>query len=158
MFCADFFIYFLRLLQLSRINSSLGPKLLLIKEMVCNILNLFKKFFSTFSLKVFEMIIFMFIMGVFIISFGVITQSSLYPGQPFNFQLLRNIINNGYWSIFGDMRITNQFILDVACDKRGDCDLYPQHAGTNFIFFIFTGYCVIANVLLINLLIALFRY
>jgi hypothetical protein len=95
---------------------------------------------------------------IIISAYGVMTQSALHPGQPFNFQLLRNVINKGYWSIFGDFRLSNEFILDPACSKRGDCDLYPQHAGTYFTFFSFMVYCVIANVLLINLLIAMFRY
>ena len=100
---------------------------------------------------------FMLIMIVFIISYGVITQASLHPGQPFNFELLRNVINKGYWSIFGDFRLSNEFILDPACKIRDDCDLYPQHSGTYFTFFTFMIYCIVANVLLINLLIAVFR-
>jgi hypothetical protein len=94
------------------------------------------------------------IMGIFVGAYGVTTHSTLYPGHAFNFELFRNIINKAYWSIYGDLRILNELGYDPTCVNRTDC---PQYSGTIFTFFALMVYCVIANVLLINLLIAMFR-
>jgi hypothetical protein len=99
---------------------------------------------------------FMCIMGIFIVAYGVMTHSALYPGHSFNFELFRNVINKGYWSIFGDFRILNELVLEPNCAERTDC--YKHHTGTYFTFFTLMVYCVLANVLLINLLIAMFSY
>ena len=122
-----------------------------------------------------DLMFFMCIMGIFIVAYGVITHSglkflrlkrnypvfyslysALYPGHAFNFELFRNVMNKGYWSIFGDFRILNELVLEPNCAERTDC--YTHHTGTYFTLFTLMVYCVIANVLLINLLIAMFSY
>ena len=103
------------------------------------------------------MMLFISILAIFIIAYGVITHAVLYPGHAFDFELFRNVLNKGFWSIFGDFRILNELITDPGCYVRNDCQNYPHNSGTYFTLFTLMAYCVVANVLLINLLIAMFR-
>ena len=78
----------------------------------------------------------------------------MYPGNKLDFELILNMINNAYWPIYGD---TN--ILEKINDNGEKCtdSKCPDTAGRYYSFFALIIYMIIANVLLLNLLIAMFR-
>jgi len=80
-------------------------------------------------------------------------KATLYPGNKLNLDLLRSIFNKAYWPIYGEMKILDE--LDACTpDEHTKC---PETSGVAFSFIALMIYMVIANVLLINLLIAMFR-
>lgn len=101
------------------------------------------------------------IIAIFICAFGVTTQATLYPGRnKLNFDLVKAILDKAYWPIYGEMRILDE--ID-RCSPRanqsnelGDDETCPEQSGIAFSFIALMLYMVIANVLLINLLIAMF--
>jgi hypothetical protein len=115
---------------------SLGPKLIMIKRM----------------LK--DLVFFMVILGIFVCLFGVTTQATLYAGNDLDYQLLTSIVDKAFWPIFGDMRILEEISNLEYCSLKGNC---PLQSGITFSYFFLMVYMVIANILLINLLIAMFR-
>jgi hypothetical protein len=67
---------------------SLGPKLVMLKEMLR------------------DLFFFVIIIVIFICSYGVITQANLHPDENIlSWDLLRFIVNKGYWPIFGQISI-----------------------------------------------------
>ena len=94
------------------------------------------------------------IIGTFVLAFGIALQSILYPGDSFTPKIFIEIFNMAYWPIYGEMGI-----LDII--KKGKCEdgeicLDTATQASSFILLMI--YMVIANVLLINLLIAMFRF
>ena len=97
------------------------------------------------------------IIAIFVCAFGVTTQAVLYSGNKFNLALFINVIHKAYWSVYGEIKLLDE---DIKIDST-DCKLNntncPDSVGVVFTFFALMIYMVIANVLLINLLIAMFR-
>lgn len=79
----------------------------------------------------------------------------MYPGRELSLDLVVNLINKAYWPIYGEMQILEEIMERDDCLKedKGDC---PTQSGTYYSYIALIGYMVIANVLLINLLIAMF--
>jgi transient receptor potential cation channel subfamily M protein 5 len=97
------------------------------------------------------------IIAIFICAFGVTTQALLYPHNELNLKLFLSIIHKAYWPIYGEIKILEEDIKlnSFDCDaKNTHC---PEPISVIFTFFSLMIYMVIANVLLINLLIAMFR-
>ena len=69
-------------------------------------------------------------------------------------------MDKGYWPIYGTMKILDE--MAVKCDSSGDglaqgqvsC---PKTSGVVYSYIALVLYMVIANVLLLNILIAMFR-
>jgi transient receptor potential cation channel subfamily M protein 3 len=93
------------------------------------------------------------IIAIFVSAFGVTTQATLYPGNELSFDLLRSILDKAYWPIYGEMKLLDE-IENCPNENNKDC---PDTTGIAFSFIALMVYMVIANVLLINLLIAMFR-
>lgn len=94
------------------------------------------------------------IIAIFVCAFGVTTQALLHPQNKLNLKLFLNVIHKAYWPIYGEIMILEEDIT-FDCDKnKTNC---PESVGVVFSFFSLMIYMVIANVLLINLLIAMFR-
>ncbi len=137
----------MRLLHVSLVFKSLGPKLVMMHEMIR------------------DLIFFLIIIAIFVCSFGVITQANLYPTKnELNLNLIKNIIHKAYWPIYGEMKILEE---DLTYCMSGDSgtnhgcsDENPNAISQDGFVFSFVAlmvYMILANVLLINLLIAMFR-
>ena len=125
-----------------------------------------------------DLMFFISIIAIFVCLFGVTTQvkirffigylqnennfcnikikATLYPGNKLDLNLLRNMLNKAYWPIYGEMKILDELddcVPDLA--KNITC---PLSSGVAFSFIALMLYMLIANVLLVNLLIAMFRY
>jgi len=87
----DLAIWFIRSLDIFAAVKRLGPKLVMIGEMVHDL-----KFF-------------MIMLTVFILAFGVSSYSLIYGVQKFSWHLPRRIINLAYWQIFGELNALETF-------------------------------------------------
>ena len=105
----------------------------------------------------FDLVFFIFIISIFICAFGVVTQASMFSKNEWNFQLLKKIINNAYWPIYGDTKILED-VERTSCDSNDDDCRIPHPVGAIFSYIATMIYMLIANVLLLNLLIAMFRF
>ena len=72
-----------------------------------------------------------------------------------NFELVKNIIDKAYWPIYGEMNILDELNDNgETCLEKSRC---PEASGKYYSFGALMIYMIVANVLLINLLIAMFR-
>jgi hypothetical protein len=80
----------------------------------------------------------------------------LYPGNEINTNLLANLINKAYWPIYGEMKILEEIteVDEEKCSIDGSC---PTKSGIYYSYVALMIYMIVANVLLLNLLIAMFR-
>ncbi len=100
------------------------------------------------------MVFFIFIIGILVSSFGIITQATLYPKSTLSYNLIKNIIHKGYWPIYGEMKIFDDFEKENCNENQGSC---TQSIGVEFSYIALMIYMLIANFLVIDLLIAMFR-
>jgi hypothetical protein len=94
------------------------------------------------------------IIGTFVLAFGIALQAILYPGDKFTPKIFIEIFNMAYWPIYGEMGI----LEIIKKDKCEDGEICLDSATQASSFMLLMIYMVIANVLLINLLIAMFRF
>ena len=88
---------------------------------------------------------------VFVFSFGVIAHASMYPNSDLDFKLFNSLVQIAYFPVFVQMSILEDFKQE--CSIENGC---PEKSGIIFSFIVLIFYMIIANVLLINLLIAMF--
>ena len=83
-------------------------------------------------------------------------KATLYPGQKLSFSLIQKIVHKAYWPIYGEIRILEEIseIDHDKCREEGNC---PEESGVYFSYVALIIYMGIANILLVNLLIAMFR-
>jgi hypothetical protein len=91
-------------------------------------------------------------MIIFVTAFGITTEAILSKKtSKLDFDLFRRIINHAYWPIFGDIGLLGTLECEEESDK---C---PDAIGASYTFVMLMIYMIIANVLLVNVLIAMFR-
>ncbi|XP_028404438.1 transient receptor potential cation channel subfamily M member 2-like isoform X2 [Dendronephthya gigantea] len=125
----DIILFIVRSFQMFSVSRQLGPKLVMIKTMLEDLKQ------------------FVIILAVFIISYGVALQAALYPNTTNFWDVLKGIIEKPYFQMYGEL-----FYEDFAEDPtiHGDGKwLGPTLLGI---------YMLLTNVLLLNLLIAIFNY
>ncbi|KAK7115842.1 hypothetical protein V1264_001645 [Littorina saxatilis] len=136
---------FFRLLVFYTINKELGPKLVMIRRMVH------------------DLMWFVVILLVFVASYAVASESILYPNAQLSWQFLFHLPRKAYWQIYGEL-----FLEDIEGDS--DCtdtpELYSDYSEQRcpsdlgqYAVPVLTGlYVMLTNILLVNLLIAMFSY
>ncbi|XP_078671110.1 transient receptor potential cation channel subfamily M member-like 2 isoform X2 [Branchiostoma floridae x Branchiostoma belcheri] len=117
-------LMFYRLLQMFLVQKDVGPKIVMIKGM----------------LK--DLAIFMFVLLVFILAYGVARLSLISPDSTLGWHLLVDVFRIPYWQMYGDL----------FTDDDGNV------SGPRFVSFLQAVYMLVTNVLLLNLLIAMFNY
>ncbi|CAH8543714.1 unnamed protein product [Heterobilharzia americana] len=128
---------YIRVYGLYSYHPSLGPKLVMIKSMLQ------------------ELISFIFVLIVVLVAYGVSTQVLLYPNRhSFSWTSVRDVLYYPYWNLYGELSLDYTFAVNTNCsgDPDGiDCPVF------NFLCPLFLAlYLMIAGILLINLLIAIF--
>jgi hypothetical protein len=79
----------------------------------------------------------------------------MYSNNELNLQLVKKLVDKAYWPIFGELRILDEINMgECAADSNEAC---PSKSGIIYSYIFLIVYIIIANVLLINLLIAMFR-
>ena len=89
------------------------------------------------------------------VAFGVAHQATISKDNGFNITLFRDIMNNAYWSIYGQMDVLGCINGDSGgCVNAGFVDKSADFL--NFDFILLTAYAIIVLVL-VNVLIAQFK-
>ncbi|XP_038045510.1 transient receptor potential cation channel subfamily M member 1-like [Patiria miniata] len=130
------FFYYSRLLRLFSVSEKLGPKMVMIRKMV------------------FEMVLFLCILLVFLLGYGVASNVLLYPHQEFSLEAIRNTVYMPYFQIYGELFLDTIVAdgLSSSCDPQ-DTTCPRQHS---LLPIMLGAYLLLGNVLLLNLLIAIF--
>ncbi|XP_067944545.1 transient receptor potential cation channel subfamily M member-like 2 [Watersipora subatra] len=115
----SFMVYVLRFTQVFYVIEQLGPKIIMIKKMMIDLL------------------FFVVILSMTILIFGVVTQTILEPESKLNYDLSTSVVYRPYFQMYGEL-----FLED-----------YQGYRSLLLAF-----YMILTNVLLLNLLIAMFSY
>lgn len=129
---------YLKVYSLYSHHPRLGPKLVMIRSMLI------------------ELLMFIFILVVVLVSYGVSQQVLLYPYRAdFSWRTLRDILYYPYWNLYGEIMLEYAFAESDACTLTGV--LNSECPMSNYLSPLFLAiYLMIAGILLINLLIAIF--
>uniref|UniRef100_A0A8C9Y8J5 Transient receptor potential cation channel subfamily M member 3 n=1 Tax=Sander lucioperca TaxID=283035 RepID=A0A8C9Y8J5_SANLU len=141
-YCVNIIYWYIRLLDIFGVNKYLGPYVMMIGKMMI------------------DMMYFVIIMLVVLMSFGVARQAILNPNEDPSWMLARNIFFMPYWMIYGEVfadQIDPPCGQNVTTDDGGVVALPPCKTGAWIVPAIMACYLLVANILLVNLLIAVFN-
>ncbi|KAJ0070569.1 hypothetical protein NL108_016259, partial [Boleophthalmus pectinirostris] len=149
--CIDFIVFCLRLMAIFTISRTLGPKIIIVKRMMM------------------DMFFFLFLLSIWVVAYGVAKQSILIHNEDRLGWILRGAVYEPYLTIFGDVpkNIDNtEFDID-SCSMSGSDPLKPKCPVLNddqmpafpewLTILMLCVYLLFANILLLNLLIAIFN-
>ncbi|XP_041438825.1 transient receptor potential cation channel subfamily M member 2 [Xenopus laevis] len=146
----DFMIFCVRLLHIFTVSKVLGPKIIMLRRMVM------------------DLFFFLFLLAIWIVSYGVAKQAILTSNEIRLNWIFRNIVYEPYLTLFGQMPsdIDGLNFDPTKCSQDGTNPLLPKcvynDGSGNPLFpewltIILTCiYLLMANILLLNLLIAMF--
>ncbi|CAI9735240.1 transient receptor potential cation channel subfamily M member 4-like [Octopus vulgaris] len=117
------------------IDKNLGPKLIMIKEMMRD-------------LGYFAMIMF-----TFMTAFGIATQSILHPSTPASFDLFKEVFRKAYFHIYAELFLEEYDGNPNCKENNSTC---PTEITTYSAIILMCIYVLLTNILLLNLLIAMF--
>ncbi|KAK9299484.1 hypothetical protein QLX08_007502 [Tetragonisca angustula] len=133
-YCVDSIYWYLRILNILGVNKYFGPLVTMMGKMVKN------------------MTYFVVLLVVVLMSFGVTRQAILNPNAEPKLRIIRDIFMEPYFMLYGEVYADN---IDPDCgDEPGMIPCLPGRWITPAVMSI---YLLIANILLINLLIAVFN-
>ncbi|XP_048857884.1 transient receptor potential cation channel subfamily M member 2 isoform X2 [Brienomyrus brachyistius] len=150
--CIDFIIFCLRLMAIFTISKTLGPKIIIVRRMMM------------------DLFFFMFLLSIWVVAYGVAKQGILIQNEDRLEWIMRGVVYEPYLIIFGNVptdidRV--QFSMD-SCTLNGSDPLKPRcpvlAADQTPVFpewltiLLLCVYLLFANILLLNLLIAIFNY
>uniref|UniRef100_A0A8C5B645 Transient receptor potential cation channel subfamily M member 3 n=1 Tax=Gadus morhua TaxID=8049 RepID=A0A8C5B645_GADMO len=141
-YCVNIIYWYIRLLDIFGVNKYLGPYVMMIGKMMI------------------DMMYFVIIMLVVLMSFGVARQAILNPNEDPSWMLARNIFFMPYWMIYGEVfadQIDPPCGINITTDDGGVVRLPPCKTGAWIVPAIMACYLLVANILLVNLLIAVFN-
>ncbi|XP_055463196.1 transient receptor potential cation channel subfamily M member 2 isoform X2 [Psammomys obesus] len=149
----DFIMFCLRLMHIFTISKTLGPKIIIVKRMMKDV------FF------------FLFLLAVWVVSFGVAKQAILIHNESRVDWIFRGVVYHSYLTIFGQIPTYIDgvnFSMDQCSpngtdpykpkcpesDWTGKVPAFPEWLTVTLLCL----YLLFANILLLNLLIAMFNY
>ncbi|VFV24181.1 transient receptor potential cation [Lynx pardinus] len=149
----DFIMFCLRLMHIFTISKTLGPKIIIVKRMMKDV------FF------------FLFLLAVWVVSFGVAKQAILIHNESRVDWIFRGVVYQSYLTIFGQMPAYIDgvnFSLD-QCSPNGTDPYKPKCPESDAVrhepafpewltVILLCLYLLFTNILLLNLLIAMFNY
>ncbi|XP_072300499.1 transient receptor potential cation channel subfamily M member 2 [Eucyclogobius newberryi] len=150
--CIDFIVFCLRLMAIFTISRTLGPKIIIVKRMMM------------------DMFFFMFMLSIWVVAYGVAKQGILIHNEDRLGWIFRGVIYEPYLTIFGDMpsNIDNTKFDISSCSMNGSDLLKPKCPVLNesdtpafpewLTILMLCVYLLFANILLLNLLIAIFNF
>uniref|UniRef100_A0A8C7ZWD5 Transient receptor potential cation channel, subfamily M, member 3 n=1 Tax=Oryzias sinensis TaxID=183150 RepID=A0A8C7ZWD5_9TELE len=152
-YCINIIYWYIRLLDIFGVNKYLGPYVMMIGKMMI------------------DMMYFVIIMLVVLMSFGVARQAILNPNEDPSWMLARNIFFMPYWMIYGEVfadQIDRVFVFilwhsaapcgqNITTDDGVVVALPACKTGAWIVPAIMACYLLVANILLVNLLIAVFN-
>ncbi|XP_055727936.1 transient receptor potential cation channel subfamily M member 2 isoform X3 [Salvelinus fontinalis] len=150
--CIDFIIFCLRLMAIFIISKTLGPKIIIVRRMML------------------DMFFFMFLLSIWVVAYGVAKQGILIHNEDRLDWIVRGVVYEPYLIIFGKMpsNIDNALFDIKACSVNGTepqkpkCPILNEDKMPAFpewlTIILLCVYLLFANILLLNLLIAIFNY
>ncbi|XP_037034801.1 transient receptor potential cation channel trpm isoform X3 [Bradysia coprophila] len=133
-YCLDSIYWYLRILNILGVNKYLGPLVTMMGKMVKN------------------MIYFVVLLLVVLLSFGVSRQAILAPHKEPSWSLVKGVLYQPYFMLYGEV-----FADDIYPDCGESPGQIPCVTGNWVTPITMAMYLLIANILLINLLIAVFN-
>ncbi|KAM7407582.1 hypothetical protein PAMA_003348 [Pampus argenteus] len=150
--CIDFVVFCLRLMAIFIISRNLGPKIIIVKKMMM------------------DMFFFMFLLSIWVVAYGVAKQGILIHNDNRLDWILRGAVYEPYLIIFGNVPTNIDYAeFDVgSCSMNGTDPLKPKCPVLNenqtpvfpewLTIIMLCIYLLFANILLLNLLIAIFNF
>ncbi|XP_055999756.1 transient receptor potential cation channel subfamily M member 2-like [Ostrea edulis] len=142
-----FILLSIRVLNLFCISELLGPKLVIIQKM----------FIDTFA--------FMAVMTVITMCYNVSYFAILYhDNSDFSFDTLEKVTRNGYWMLFGELNLEGDRVTEPDCSfdeaiySSGALERCPSSLGRFLAPYLKALYVLVAVILMLNLLIAMYSY
>ncbi|XP_077980206.1 transient receptor potential cation channel subfamily M member-like 2 [Glandiceps talaboti] len=143
-YSVTFICFCVRLLPMGFVSQDIGPKVIMILKMLNDLLY------------------FLFILVVFIVGFGVANEAILYPNMNRQVYLIFKSIYKPYWQLYGELfleEIEGLIDNETCYEDPRYMDTCPQVDDYRWVAPTLTAiYLLITNILLINLLIAMFSY
>ena len=145
-FSVDIIAFIIRMLQIFSVNRHLGPKVVMIQKMLI------------------DLWYFVVILFVFIICYGVASQAVQYPYQSVT-QALRGVVDIPYWQMYGELFMEDILGLEEpmnattnkrVCEQPGEGPCRTEYGKVVAPIYM-AVYMLFANILLLNLLIAIFN-
>ena len=146
-YCTIINYFFIRILKFLAVTKYFGPVVAMMYRMVKN------------------MLYFIVLLLVVLVSFGVCQQSIKYPNEDWHWRLLRHVFYQPYFMLYGEV-----YAPDIDPECNPDCSVYgecgeasdgslmvPCHPGRWVTPIAMTLYLLAANILILNLLIAVFN-
>ncbi|XP_055049415.2 transient receptor potential cation channel subfamily M member 1b isoform X1 [Misgurnus anguillicaudatus] len=146
-YCVNIIFWYIRVLDIFGVNKYLGPYVMMIGKMMI------------------DMLYFVVIMLVVLMSFGVARQAILHPDEEPTWRLARNIFYMPYWMIYGEVFADSIDLYAMEINPPCGENLYDEDGkklppcipGAWLTPAIMACYLLVANILLVNLLIAVFN-
>ncbi|KAK5855571.1 hypothetical protein PBY51_007236 [Eleginops maclovinus] len=144
----DFMVFTLRLIHIFAIHKQLGPKIIIVGKMMKDV------FF------------FLFFLAVWLMAYGVANQTLLYSYDPRPDWIFRRVFYRPYLHIFGQIPIhemDTDKLLEVNCTNNitrieaGEEPCLSSYANW-LVVILLVIYLLFTNIVLVNLLIAMFSY
>jgi len=136
LYCINFVIFSFRLFRVYFVSGYLGPKIIMIKRMLSDVM------------------MWLCLLLVFVCSYGVFRQALFFANKEPYWGVINDVFYKPYWHVYGEL-----FVEQEAEEGKLATGEIPLHDGGHlkWIHRILMGaYLLITNVLLINLLIAIF--
>ncbi|XP_035248591.1 transient receptor potential cation channel subfamily M member 2 isoform X2 [Anguilla anguilla] len=150
--CIDFIVFCLRLMAIFIISKTLGPKIIIVKRMMK------------------DLFFFMFLLSIWVVAYGVAKQGILIHNEERLNWIIRGAVYEPYLIIFGNVptNIDNVEFDMSTCSVNGTDPVKPKCPVLNANFtpafpewltiILLCVYLLFANILLLNLLIAIFNF
>ncbi|CAJ1079221.1 transient receptor potential cation channel subfamily M member 2 isoform X1 [Xyrichtys novacula] len=150
--CVDFVVFCLRLMAIFTISRTLGPKIIIVKRMMM------------------DMFFFMFLLSIWVVAYGVAKQGILIDNDIRLDWIVRGAVYEPYLIIFGNFPTNIDYAaFDIdSCSMNGTDPLKPKCPVLNenqmpafpewLTIIMLCVYLLFANILLLNLLIAIFNF
>ncbi|XP_060085573.1 transient receptor potential cation channel subfamily M member-like 2 [Ylistrum balloti] len=148
MYCINGVILYIRILKTYTANANLGPKMVMIQRMMA-------------ELKMFVMVLL-----VFLLAYGISSQALLYKQRRPSWNILKDVFYFPYWQLFGEIYL-DDLNTDTDCMEAASLINDTARAATEklyclqnhwLVYFLLAAYLMVGNVLLLNLLIAIFSH
>ncbi|XP_067038540.1 transient receptor potential cation channel subfamily M member 3-like isoform X2 [Acropora muricata] len=136
LYCINFVIFSLRLFRLYLVSGYLGPKVIMIKRMLAHVF------------------VWMCLLLVYVYSYGVFRQALFFGSKEPYWGVINDVLYKPYWHVYGELFVEHQ-----VEEGKLDTGEIPSHAGGHLTWIhrvLMAAYLLVTNVLLINLLIAIF--
>ncbi|XP_063047033.1 transient receptor potential cation channel subfamily M member 4a [Engraulis encrasicolus] len=148
--CVDYMVFTMRLIHIFAINKQLGPKIIMVGKMVKDV------FF------------FLFFLGIWLMAYGVANQALIYNFDSRPDWIFRRVFYRPYLHIYGQVPL-NELDAGKFSEPDVNCTLDEtaieggaepcRQTDTNWLVLILLSiYLLVTNILLVNLLIAMFSY